>query len=171
MNLPELSGATGISLGTVIGVVTKSIYDLITEGRRRRFERSMRFLDTGLTATVTFLAAAEWARKCREIELAAEREVDEAKKAGNLPRAAQWQDKLQQSSLEASASKRDAELSLTTMYLMSKNLGDKAHAYLKACTGSEVGREAREQLRHETEKMARALFKSPFDKAKAWRSQ
>jgi hypothetical protein len=131
-----ISGAiAGVAIaGTVVTTWLTLRHQRKAEDQRRRHERHMRLLDSGLRAAVDFLAAADRTTRARRDLDTAYMGLDKVKSSPDQQIYQHFLTKVEEARESASAAAADAENAYAAVRMLIPSVTDQARRYLDFCT-------------------------------------
>jgi hypothetical protein len=120
-------------LGTMVTTGRTLRHQREAEDQRRRHERYMRLLESGLKAAVDFLAAADRTSRARQAVGTATISFDGARSSGNEQTYQRFLAKLEGAREDAYAATADAENAYTAIRLLIPSVASQARRYLDLC--------------------------------------
>jgi hypothetical protein len=120
-------------VGAAVGTVATLRHQRKGDGQRRRHERHMRLLESGLTAAVDFLAAADRTARGRQALSVAHISLDGARNSSSPENYEHFRAAAEEAQQSASIAMADAESAYAALRLLIPAVADQAHRYLDLC--------------------------------------
>jgi hypothetical protein len=155
----------GVALVAIVGGVTQTRLNLHhqrkAEDQRRRHERHMRLLDSGVKAAVDFLAAADRTTRARQALDTAQISLDGAKSSDSQTYQHFWA-VFAEARASASAAVTDAENAYASIRMLVPSVADQARRYLDFCSSAtsypDESKVDRQRARETVEQASRRVF-------------
>lgn len=155
----------GVALVAIVSGVTQTRLNLHhqrkVEDQRRRHERHMRLLDSGVKAAVDFLAAADRTTRARQALDAAQISLDGAKSSDSQTYQHFWV-AFEEARASASAAVTDAENAYASVRMLVPSVADQARRYLDFCINAtsypDESKVDRQRARQMVEEAIRRVF-------------
>jgi len=160
----EITGAVAFAaiVGTTVTTWLTLRHQRNAEDQRRRHERHMRLLDSGLNAAVDFLAAADRTTRARQALDTATISLDGAKSSGNQKTYEHFRAAFEEARENASAAVADAENAYAAVRTLIPSGADQARRYLDFCIQAvahpDVTKVERQRARQMVEETIRRAF-------------
>ncbi len=132
------------------------------EDQRRRHERHMRLLESGLKAAVDFLAAADRTSRARQSLDVASRTLDNAKSAANEKTYEHYRASFEEARDRASAAIADAENAYTAVRMLIPSATDQARRYLDFCIQADAHPDEQKVERQRARQMVEETIRRAF---------
>jgi hypothetical protein len=150
------SGAVA-SAAIVASVITTWLtlrYQRNAEGQRRQHERRLRIFDSGLTAAVDFLEAADRTTHARQGLDSASRAFDNAKSSADEKTFEHFRMNVKEAQELTFAAITDAENAYTALRLLVPSVTDQARRYLDLCVHADIHPDEKKVERQRARQMA-----------------
>lgn len=149
-------------VATVITTGRTLRYQRDAEDKRRRQERHMRLLDSGLKAAVDFLAAADRTTRARQALDSAQISLDNSKSSANQQLSDHFHAVWEEARESASAAIADAENAYAAVRTLIPSGADQARRYLEFCIKADAHPDETKVERQRARQMVEETIRHAF---------
>ena len=151
----DITGAVALAIAATTAITTWLTLrgQRNAEGQRRRHERHMRLLESGLTAAVDFLAAADRATRARQGLDTANISLDQSKSRSDQQIYERFLVKAEEAREQVLTAAADAENANAALRLLIPSVADQARRYLDYCLRTTAHPDEEKVERHRARRM------------------
>jgi hypothetical protein len=163
--IPAIISGAVASVAIVGSVVTTGLtlrHQRKAEDQRRRHERHLRLLDSGLKAGVDFLAAADRTTRARQDQDSAGRVVGNAKSSADEKMYEHLRTNWEEARAGGSAAIADAESAYAAVRMLVPSAADQARRYLDYCIQADIHPDTTKVERQRARQMVEKTLQDAF---------